>query len=372
MKRSAWWSVLLVLLLLAAACGGDGGEEQAADGATDEPATEEPATEGAEEPATEGTAAEESDTDASCTELEGETISFVVPFSAGGGYDTYARMMAPYLEEQLGATVVVENNPGAGGLLAINNLLTKSGDGTTIAIMNAVGSGGAVIAGAEGAQFGLDQLTYLGRVVEDRPVVISAANGPYDTFEQVLEADDVRLGAVGPGSQDFITAVVLNALFPELQANVITGFEGSEEVDLTLLQGDLDVTSGSLSSHIASIESGDEQPLLLMAREPAEELPDTPALLELELDEEQQQLAEAYLALLELGRAIVAPPDLDEATQACLRSAVEGALHDPELVAEAEQQDRPIDFLSGEEMDELVATVIDAPEEFTRVITEAH
>ena len=52
----------------------------------------------------------------------GKTVRFVVGFGPGGGYDAYARMLAPYLSKTLGATVIVENRPGAGGLLALNGL----------------------------------------------------------------------------------------------------------------------------------------------------------------------------------------------------------------------------------------------------------
>ena len=46
----------------------------------------------------------------------GKSVRLVVGFGPGGGYDSYARMLAPYLSRNLGATVIVENRPGAGGL----------------------------------------------------------------------------------------------------------------------------------------------------------------------------------------------------------------------------------------------------------------
>src|SRR5215213_758569 len=59
----------------------------------------------------------------------GRQIDFVVPYEPGGGYDLYARSLAPYLGECLGdATVVVQNEPGAGGLLAVNTTFTTPPD----------------------------------------------------------------------------------------------------------------------------------------------------------------------------------------------------------------------------------------------------
>ena len=372
MSRSTLWTaVLMVLLLLGAACGDQPAEDQAAGDQAEATEVE------AEATATEGATTEDAEPTAAaavadCTELEGETITFVVPYDAGGGYDTYARLIAPVLEEKIGATVIVENEPGAGGMLAINNLLATPADGTTIAIMNAVGSGAASIADAAGAAFELEDLSYIGRVTDDRKVLVTAADGPFDTFQDLLDADQVRIGTPGPGSADFVSAVVLDAIFEDLDTDIITGFDGSEEVALTLLQGDLDAASGSLSSRLAGIESGDEQPVLLLSFNEVETLPDTPVLLDLDLDQRQRDLASAYLSLLELGRAVVAPPDLPEGPLTCLRTGLADALADPELLAEAEQQGRPIEPLSGEEMDELIAGVSSAPEEFQQVITEAH
>src|SRR5262249_28757712 len=52
----------------------------------------------------------------------GKTVRMIVGSGAGGGYDAFSRLIAPYLAKTLGATVVVENQPGAGGLVALNRL----------------------------------------------------------------------------------------------------------------------------------------------------------------------------------------------------------------------------------------------------------
>ena len=62
----------------------------------------------------------------------GKVIYFVVGASPGGGYDAYARLLAPHLEQETGATVVVVNRPGAGGTLALNQVYDTKADGLTI------------------------------------------------------------------------------------------------------------------------------------------------------------------------------------------------------------------------------------------------
>src|SRR6266545_7841657 len=66
----------------------------------------------------------------------GKTVRLVVGFGPGGGYDSYARMLAPYLSKNLGATVIVENRPGAGGLVALSGVYMAPPDGLTMMIVN--------------------------------------------------------------------------------------------------------------------------------------------------------------------------------------------------------------------------------------------
>src|SRR5690349_18259055 len=70
----------------------------------------------------------------------GKTIRFIVGFGPGGGYDSYARMLAPYLAKYSGASVIVENRPGAGGVIALNGLYTAAPDGLSIMIVNGTGA----------------------------------------------------------------------------------------------------------------------------------------------------------------------------------------------------------------------------------------
>jgi tripartite-type tricarboxylate transporter receptor subunit TctC len=304
-----------------------------------------------------------------CSAFDGETIDLVVPYEPGGGYDSYARLLAPYLEAQLGATVAVQNSPGAGGLLALNNLLTEDPDGTTIAIMNGVGAGGSSIAGAEGASFALDDFTYIGRVASEPPLLVTSATGPYQTFEDVRNASGFRFGSTGPGAEDYVTAGVLSAVF-DIDAETVTGFPGSGETELAVLQGSIDGMSGNPGSRRSAVEEGTQTPVLLMGEEAPEWLPaEVPSVTDIEMTDDQRALIDAHLALIELGRPLVAPPGMEEGPRDCLRDAMAAAMEDPELVAEATEQERELSFRSGADLDELVTQVMDAPAEYRDLLT---
>src|SRR5258706_13448773 len=67
---------------------------------------------------------------------KGKTVKMIVGYGPGGGYDVYARMLAPHLSKVLGATVVVENQPGAGGLNALDKLYAAPPDGLQLMLAN--------------------------------------------------------------------------------------------------------------------------------------------------------------------------------------------------------------------------------------------
>src|SRR5262249_50249767 len=66
----------------------------------------------------------------------GKTVRMVVGSATGGGYDIYSRLIAPYLARVLNATVIVENQPGAGGLISLNRLYVTEPDGLTLTLAN--------------------------------------------------------------------------------------------------------------------------------------------------------------------------------------------------------------------------------------------
>ena len=308
-----------------------------------------------------------------CSSLEGKTVTLVVPYSPGGGYDVYARMIAPALERAMGATVVVENQPGAGGLLAVNNLINAEPDGTTIALVNGTGLASSILGGAEGATFDLDDLSYIGRVGAEDSLLLTAAEGPYDTWEDVAGSQGFRFGSSGVGASDYIMPTVLMEAFPLEGAQIITGFPGQSEVLLALARGDVDGLSKPGATSKPGIEAGDHVPVLSMTMEPpADYASEATYVGEMELDERQEMLLTSHVKVNEMGRPLVAPPGVEPELLGCLRGAWETAAEDESLLEEAEAQGTPIAFISGSEMEErVVQDLKDLPEEYLTVLRSA-
>lgn len=378
-SRTRWkaaTAALGALALLLGACGGNGGDGEEANGGG-ESATEEGDTAGGEEAGEDpegGDGADEGGDAAAGEEFfAGQTVTLVVPFSPGGGYDSYARMIAPYLQEELGAgNVVVENEPGAGGLLAINSLTTDDSEGLRIAIMNAVGVAGATIAGAEGAAFGLDDLSYIGRVGQESHLWVTGADSEHEDVEQVIDGGTFRFGSTGPGAADYVISNLLIEIFQLENGEIVTGFEGSSENELAVTRGDVDGMTGDFDSRIQAVESGDHRPLLVIGPEGDERVPDAPAIVDLDLDDGQRDVVDALLNLLAMGRPLVASPNVPADHLAALRQALERTMENEELQQEAEQTGRPLNYLSGEEMEQVVQDLLDAPESFVSTLEAAY
>ena len=91
----------------------------------------------------------------------GKTVRMVVGTGVGGGYDVFSRLIAPYLAKTLGTTVVVENQPGAGGLLALNKLYAAPPDGLQISLSQGTMAAVAQLMGDQAVRFDLTKFSYL-------------------------------------------------------------------------------------------------------------------------------------------------------------------------------------------------------------------
>lgn len=360
-------AVAAAVALVASACGNGDGEPE------DTPDPVEEATEDeddvADEPEDDETEDEAADGIPADNPLAGEDITLTVGVGPGGGYDAYVRLIGPYLSDLLGANVVINNEPGAGGLVALNNLLASDADGTQIMLINGVGIAGSALAGADGVNFELDELGYVGRVYAGSKLIGAGAQTGYDTWEDVENAGEPFVfGASGPGASTYVEPTILMEML-DLPYEIVTGFDGSADIQTAMVAGEVDGISLDLDSLIGTVDAGDANALLLMGpTERDESIPDTPTLADLDLTEEQELLRDSLQALIEYGRTLVVHPDTDPEIMELLRSAFEQILNDPEFLEDAESQGRPIGFASGDEVEGQVATILGAPDAFVEIV----
>ncbi|MQA93465.1 MAG: hypothetical protein GEV11_02085 [Streptosporangiales bacterium] len=303
--------------------------------------------------------------------FKGETIHFVVSYGPGGGYDLIARAMAKHLEKRLGATVVVENMDGAGGLLAANKVYSAKPDGLTFGIFSGQGMAGSVLGNAEGASFKLPEFGFVARVAADPRVLHVQATGKYKSIEDVRNGKGVRFASSGPGGSEHIDGTVL---FPVLgiDGKIITGYKGSAETELAVTSGDADATSGTLGTRLPPIKRGEHRAVLVIGEKRVPELPGVPALSELKLDPGNAVLAKAHMTMQEMGRLVLAPPGVPEDRMAALRKAMAAVCKDPAFLSEMKKSGQPIEHLDGPQAKKVAESVLRAPAPYRALLEKSY
>jgi tripartite-type tricarboxylate transporter receptor subunit TctC len=275
---------------------------------------------------------------------DGRVIRWIIPYSPGGGYDEYGRMIAPYLEKYTGARVDIVNLPGAGGMRGVNELFHARNDGLTIGMMNGSALVTNELAGMRGADYKIGEFEYLGRVVADARVFVIALESGYGSFEEIWQLGQaVKIGATGLGG--------------------------------SMLRGNIVGTWGSWGSAAESVDQGRDKVVLQSGAQRAPDLTDVPTVYEMaeKLDDPERAIGilNAWESMQAVGRPVAVPPGTDVDKVQFLSEALANALNDPELRDFANKTGRPIHHLSAEEMRQIVNEAMVMPDDVRELFVRA-
>lgn len=306
---------------------------------------------------------------------EGRSIKWIIPYSPGGGYDEYGRLIAPYLEKYTGARVDIYNLPGAGGLRGANELFGAAKNGLTIGLINGSAMITNELAEMRGADYKVSEFEFLGRINSDTRVLVVSLESGYDSFEQIWSAgSDAKIGATGLGGSTYVDAVIANQAF-DMNLNIVHGFDSSSVLRQAMLRGNIIGSWGSWGSALDAVDDGRHKIVLQSGKARVPDLADVPTAFEMAEKtanpERTRAILSAWDALHAVGRPVAAPPGTDPERLQFLRDAFDKALHDPELIAKATQSGRIIDFASGEETAKLVHDATVMPEDIKTLLVRA-
>ena len=297
---------------------------------------------------------------------EGKTLSIVVGYKPGGGFDAYARMLAPHLEEELGATVIVENMPGGGGLSALNDLVRGEADGLSIMLVNGVPAALGQIVDTAAVRYDLADITYLGRVAGEPWVVLASKASGFETLQDLIDAGKERtitFSGIGRTDGPTDTASVMCAAL-EISCKMVIGFGGSSETALAAMRGEVDAFAVSDRGGVTYGDDENLTPLATLARDRSEKLPDVPTIFEeAELTDDQAYWIDFREGVNAIGRSFVAHPETPQDRVESLRVALEAVLTDPAVQEEGESKDLPIDYRSGPEVEAIVDDIFSSTPE---------
>jgi len=304
---------------------------------------------------------------------QGKQVTIVVGFSSAGTYDATARLFARHLGKYLPdkPTIIVRNMPGAGSMVAANNLYSSAPkDGTTLGVIG----GGVVLEpllGNAQANYDPRRFNWIGGRTRDNFLCLVWHTVPVKTLQDVTKRETI-VGATGPGSRTLTYPKALNELLGT-KFKIVPGYPGGNEITLALERGEVEGYCGWALGSIKTrapdwLRDGKIRPLAQFTLAKTADLPDVPLATELARDDRERQAIEFFAADSVLAWPLMAPPDLPAERLAELRSAFDAMMKDPELLSEAGKQGLDIDPVSGAEIAALVRRVYDTPPDVIELV----
>jgi tripartite-type tricarboxylate transporter receptor subunit TctC len=274
----------------------------------------------------------------------GKTIRFIVGFAAGGGFDTYTRLIARHFAKHVpgNPNTVVENMTGAGSLIAANYIYSKADrDGTVIG--NWIGPLVLQeILGNKAAKFDGRKFGWLGVPTADSGVcALTKASGIDSAKEWFASKRPIKIGGTAPGSTtDDVPKIVQAAV--GLPLKVIEGYSGTAKIRLAAESGEIDGGCWAWESikptWTKALQSGEVHVVLQTMLESHPELKNIPLAIDYAKSDEARQLLHVVDGPYGvLARPYSVPPGLPSERLQMLQKAFMETLKDPELLAEAKK-----------------------------------
>ncbi|MGE3245334.1 MAG: Bug family tripartite tricarboxylate transporter substrate binding protein [Beijerinckiaceae bacterium] len=291
--------------------------------------------------------------------FKGKTITITVPYGAGGGYDTYARLLAPHFAKFLDATVIVQNKPGGSGMIGVNEVYAGKKDGTDLVFYQGTSIAANQLIGVKNARYDLMKMKHIATVAWSPWILLASPKSGINSLEDIKSfSRPINFGGNGPSSADTSGGrAVCMAL--RLKCKHIIGYGGSREASLAMTRGEVDAYYVSDSSAFRYVKAGAAKPIAVVSKTKSIFFPEVKSIFDLaKIDERGQWIIGFHNRLEKIGRILSAPPGVPADRVAVLRKMAKDILTDPKFVAEAKAKKRDILFSSGKETEENVKQIL--------------
>jgi tripartite-type tricarboxylate transporter receptor subunit TctC len=295
----------------------------------------------------------------------GRTITILVGFTAGGGYDLYARLLGRHMGRYIPGkpAVVVQNMPGAGSLKAtqfVYGVATK--DGLTLATVSR-GMVTEPLLNTANASFDPTKLTWLGTVTSETSVCATWKTSAVKTWADMF-AREFSLGGSAVGADPDTFALILRNVFGA-KVKLVTGYPGGNDISLAMERQEVDGRCGWSWTSLKSQKSWLPQINLLVqfGLEKNADLPDVPMALEHAANDEQRQVLRLLIAGQYVGRPFFTSPDIPADRKTALRAAFDATMKDPQFLEDAARLDLEISPISAGPIDAFLAELYRTPKD---------
>ena len=296
---------------------------------------------------------------------KGKVVRFIVGFPAGGGYDTYTRLLGRHLPKHIPGrpAIIVENMSGAGSMISANYMFRAAkADGLTVGHF----IGGLFLQqllGKPGIEFDARRFEFVGAPAQDNFIVgVSKASG-VTSYEQWQSSKTmVKFGGAGFGAgTDDIPATVRAVLGLPIQ--LVAGYTGTADIRLAFNSGEIHGIGNSWQSTRSTwrkeLDSGELRLILQAAVTSHRELTKVPLAGDLVKNQEGKKILQTVAQVHGASvRPYVLPPNTPKDRVQLLRKAFADTIKDPEFLAEAQKGNLEINPVFGEELSKSVSEVL--------------
>jgi tripartite-type tricarboxylate transporter receptor subunit TctC len=309
----------------------------------------------------------------------GKAIEMLIGFSAGGGYDLYARTLARYLGRHIPGNpqIVPQNMPGAGSLKLVNYLYNVAPkDGTAIGHFAPGITAEPLLGHGEGAQFDATKFGWLGSVSQEVSVCAFMASTGIASLQD-MQTKPTVIGASGGGAESDVFATVLRSMF-HMPIRIVTGYPGGTEITLAMQRHEVDGRCGwswtSLLSRNKAVLTSKEINVTLqvaLTKDDDPYLAGVPLIMDLTSDPAEHAALKLIVSRQSIARPFAMPPGVPAERLAMLRGAFDATMKDADFLAEARTADLDVRPVAGAAVETLIKDIYASPPEAIRLATEA-
>ena len=306
---------------------------------------------------------------------QGKTITIVVGYLAGDGYDIWARLLVAHMGKHIpgNPNMIAQNMPGAGSMIAANSIYNVAKpDGLTMA---AIGPSLYLdqLVGKKEVQFDWAKFGWVGSTENTPWLFYMNSNTPFKTIDDVRKAKEApKCSATSTGtSGHFIPKLLEEAVGAKF--TMVMGYQGGAEQDLAFERGEVVCRALSIPTFFAREpfttwrKKNMVRILLQTGRKRDPKMPDVPTIHELmneyKTPASTRSLVTAVLASGDLGRPFITPPAIPIDRLKILRDAFRKTMADPAFLADVKARKLEVDPDYGEDLDTIAKQAVTQPRE---------
>ncbi len=296
---------------------------------------------------------------------ENKVIKIVSGSEPGGNYDRIARLFAKHLRKYIPGkpTIIIENMPGAGSLIAANYIYRQPPDGLAIAAPQR-GIPIAQLTKSSGVKYDVMKFEWIGSASTEPMVFAIRTNHVIKNINDLRKTKDpVYVPGAGPGASDYQFTYLLKE-FVGLNIKSVTYPSGTAG-RLALQRNEVDAIAGSYSSMKSFIDQGIVRPLV-RSRVAEPEIENLPVDEDLVADSKGRIIMSMRAASDRIARPYMAPPGTPAPIMKIWREAFASAAQDKELLEESKRYSITVQFIPQEECMKTLRYMLNQPDEIVR------